>query len=110
MSRHFILNFSDVRFSFEFDVNLQSQYSYVSLRCNALSFDFYAGCHVEFFEISDQVNQLVFGRREHDAMSTCSVRTLFVKTFQRCAVLLDSLFVDQDVDVVDKIKVTRVDA
>jgi len=64
----------------------------------------YADHHVEFLQFSDEMSELVLFRCECNIMSSSSSFANVVHLIQHYANLFDEFILNQNVDVIDKVK------
>ncbi len=100
LSYHLLLNFSYVRISFQTNVDLNLQNSYVDFRLYRARFDLDRDCHVKLLWIFDEENQLVLNRNEQELVSNRSSFAELVYSFQTSAVFIRAFVVNQDVHIV----------
>jgi hypothetical protein len=98
-----------VRISFQTNVDLNSQNSYVDFRLYRAQLDLDRDCHVKFLWISDKVNQLVFNRDEQELVSSRSFLAKLVYSFQIFAIFIRVFVVNQNVHVICVFQKLRID-
>ncbi len=106
---HFLLNFSYVRISFQTNVDLNSQNSYVDFRLYRARFDLDRDCHIKLLWILDEINQLVLTRNEQKFVSNRSSFAKLVYSFQISAIFIHAFVVDQNVHIVCVFQKFRID-
>jgi hypothetical protein len=97
---HFLLNFSYMRISFQTNVDLNLQNSYVDFRLYDARLDLDRDYHVELFWIFEKMNQFVFNRDEQEFVSNRSSFAELVYSFQIFAIFIRAFVVNQNVHIV----------
>ncbi len=105
---HFFLNFSYVWISFQTNVDLNFQNSYVDFRLYRARFDLDRDCHVKLLWIFDKMNQLVLNWDEQKLVSRRSFFAELVYLFQISAVFIRAFVVDQNVHIVCVFQKSRI--
>ncbi len=106
---HFFLNFSYVRISFQTNVDLNFQNSYVDFRLYRARFNLDRDCHVKLLWIFNEVNQLVLNRNKQRFVSSRSSFAELVYSFQTSAVFIRAFVVNQNVHIVCVFQKFRID-
>ncbi len=92
-----------VNHSFQLEVQLNFQDSYIWFQVNLMFHQLYINFHIKSFKSFYKVNQLMLCYQEFDIMHFWSLFTSIINLVKNSAVTFHKLFVYQDIDIIHEV-------